>query len=154
MKYYIDGHNLIPKMYGMSLSDFDDEEALIRVLNDYGRISRCSLTVFFDQAPDEHSGVRTYGNVRANFVSYRKKADEAIFRAVQKEKARAREIIVVSSDLWVQSECRALGTQTETSESFAKKITRTLDSAQIQTENRDRKPSSEEIDEWLKLFGG
>jgi predicted RNA-binding protein with PIN domain len=49
MQYLIDGHNLIPKVPGLSLSDPDDEEQLINKLSGWARISRQKIIVFFDR---------------------------------------------------------------------------------------------------------
>lgn len=36
----IDGHNLIPKIHGLSLKMLDDEMELIQILSEYARLSR------------------------------------------------------------------------------------------------------------------
>ena len=51
MNYLIDGHNLIAKIPGLSLSMPDDEERLVELLNRFGQHSRGKLEVFFDGAP-------------------------------------------------------------------------------------------------------
>ena len=40
MGYLIDGHNLIPKIPGMSLRMEDDEQELIQLLQDFSRYKR------------------------------------------------------------------------------------------------------------------
>ena len=153
MKYYIDGHNLIPKIPGMSLADFDDEDRLIDFLCRYAGISRSEITVFFDNAPDGMPASQKRGQVQIRYISHRMKADEAIEHAVKNLGRRAAEITVISSDAHVQTECRHAGAKVEKSEAFSRKMTAALDSAGIPTESKDRTLSAEETDYWLKLFG-
>ena len=78
MAYLIDGHNLIPKIAGLSLSAIDDEQELINRLQAYCRRERKTVEVFFDQAPPGFAGTRAYGAVKAHFVRKGRTADEAI----------------------------------------------------------------------------
>jgi len=78
MSILIDGHNLIPHLPGINLSDIDDEEQLINWLQSYCRLRRRKVTVFFDQAPAGFSGERDYGAVKAYFVRQGSTADDAI----------------------------------------------------------------------------
>jgi len=50
-KIIIDGHNLIPKVSGIQLSDPEDENKLLEMLNEYCRLSRTQAEVFFDGSP-------------------------------------------------------------------------------------------------------
>ena len=47
----IDGHNLVPKIPGLSLHEVDDEERLLALLQAYARAKRKKIEVFFDGAP-------------------------------------------------------------------------------------------------------
>jgi predicted RNA-binding protein with PIN domain len=154
MMYLIDGHNLIPVLGG-SLSALDDEEHLLRLLQDFVRLSRHRVEVFFDGAPPGHAGVRTFGTVRAHFVAARITADAAIAARLHGLKERARQVTVVSSDRQVISEARGAGATSMTSDDFARLLRRTLSSpiASPRADPRDCQPlSSDEIDEWLRLF--
>ena len=51
MPLIIDGHNLIPKIPGLSLQAIDDETQLVELLGEYCRLSRRQVEVFFDNAP-------------------------------------------------------------------------------------------------------
>ena len=51
MPYIIDGHNLIPRIPDLSLQDIDDEMQLVEMLQDFCRISRKKVEVYFDNAP-------------------------------------------------------------------------------------------------------
>ncbi len=56
MLILIDGHNLIPKIPGMSLADLDDENQLIPLLQTYCRKRRNTVEVYFDRAPVGRAG--------------------------------------------------------------------------------------------------
>ena len=83
MPYLIDGHNLIPKIPGLSLQDIDDELKLIQLLQDYTRITQTTLEVYFDHAPAGHDRTQRLGRVKVIFVSDKTIADEMIIRRVQ-----------------------------------------------------------------------
>ena len=51
MPYLIDGHNLIPRIPGLSLKDLDDETALIQILQRFAARQGSRVDVFFDRAP-------------------------------------------------------------------------------------------------------
>ena len=68
MTYLIDGHNLIGKIPWIDLSSSDDEDELIKLLQEFARIRRKKIEVFFDQAPPGYSGRRNLGNLKAVFV--------------------------------------------------------------------------------------
>ena len=63
MEYYIDGHNLIPKLQGIRLSDDNDELALLERLQEFARLSRKKCTVFFDKAPENRTRSESYGTL-------------------------------------------------------------------------------------------
>jgi predicted RNA-binding protein with PIN domain len=119
----IDGHNLIPKISGMALTDLDDELRLIELLQTYARLRRKQLTVFFDHAPPGFAGPRSFGMVRAVFVRAGSSADEAIKQHLRKlDKAARQQAKVVTSDAQVRAEARALGATVITSEAFASEL--------------------------------
>lgn len=152
--YLIDGHNLIPVLGG-NLRALDDEEHLLRLLQDFVRLSRHRVEVFFDGAPPGHAATRTFGTVRAHFVSARTTADAAIAARLHNLRERARQVTVVSSDRQVISEARTAGATPITSDDFARLLRRTLSSPPPSSRTHLRDPqalSSEEIDEWLRLF--
>ena len=78
MEYYIDGHNLIPKISGIRLSDENDETELLERVQEYARLSGHKCTVFFDKAPENKTREQHYGSVRAVYVTHLIKADEEI----------------------------------------------------------------------------
>jgi hypothetical protein len=68
MPVIIDGHNLIPRIPGLSLRDIDDELRLVQLLQDFCQRSRKQVEVFFDNAPPGSAGVRSFGSVKARFI--------------------------------------------------------------------------------------
>ncbi|MFZ3069782.1 MAG: NYN domain-containing protein [Anaerolineaceae bacterium] len=151
MQYIIDGHNLIPHIPGISLSDLDDEQALIDRLMPFCRLKRAKIIVFFDQAPPGHSGNRNFGAVRAVFVPQSQTADSAIIAYLQKQGSKARNDTVVSSDHVVIAAARVHHTDVLSSQEFALK----LESALTQSPTADpvEKPlSEEEVCQWEQIF--
>jgi len=151
---FIDGHNLIPKIRGISLNMLDDEMALIRVLSEYARLSRKKLDVYFDNAPFDKAGTRKYGSITAHFIREGDTADEAIIRRVRNMKQRARNVKVVSSDQHIQREVQACQATTMSSDAFAKEIEKTLAASPSGGKPDPNHQSDGEIEQWLQLFNG
>ena len=97
MPYLIDGHNLIPKLAGFSLSAMDDEMQLISLLQTFSRVRRQPVEVYFDRAPAGHAGVRRFGTITAHFVPSSRTADDAIRERLARLGADARNWRVVSA---------------------------------------------------------
>ncbi len=155
MPYLVDGHNLIPKVPGMSLNEFDDERALIELLVTFCNRRRQQVEVFFDNAPAGGSPVRTFGGlVIARFIRQGKTADEAIHLRLERLGRQSRNWTVVSSDHAVQASARRAQARMLTSEAFA---TLMLGQVDDQAVDRGADPDAgvkpEEMDDWLKLFG-
>ena len=84
MPFLIDGHNLIPKIPGLSLQDMDDEQQLITLLLEFCRLQRKQIEVFFDNAPPGGVRARNFGNVIARFVKQGSSADQAIHQRLER----------------------------------------------------------------------
>jgi hypothetical protein len=154
MPYVIDGHNLIPKLPGMSLKAVDDEMQLVELLQEFCRVQRKQVEVFFDKAPPGGTRIRRFGSVTARFVRQGNTADEAIRVFLQRLGNAARNWTVVSSDLVVQSAARAARAQALSSEAFASLLQQALLASNQETgkdSQAELKPG--ELDDWLKLFG-
>jgi len=149
--YLIDGHNLIPKI-GLRLDSVDDEMELIVVLQEFYRIERKQIEVYFDGAPTSQAGTRKLGAVNAHFIRLGTTADHAIRSRLKKLGKSAKNWIVVSSDRQVQAEARAAHAEVLSSESFAKMLEQARNSAPKPTD--ERKLSQKEVDDWLNLFDG
>jgi predicted RNA-binding protein with PIN domain len=149
MPYLIDGHNLIPKL-GLRLDSIDDEMELVAILQEFCRMERKQVEVFFDGAPTPQAGTRKLGAVTARFVRLGTTADNAIRKRLKSLARSARNWTVVSSDRQVQAEARAALAEVISSDSFA--VTLTQARASAPKPNNERKLSQKEIDNWLKLF--
>jgi predicted RNA-binding protein with PIN domain len=153
MNYIIDGHNLIAKIPGLSLSMPDDEERLVELLNRFGQERRHKLEVYFDGAPPGQAGGRNYGRVRAYFVAASLTADEAIRRRLVKLGRSAASWVVVSSDRAVQSVAREVHAKVMRAEEFSTLVQTTLQARLASAYDASDQPlSEEEVSEWLAIF--
>lgn len=155
MAFIIDGHNLIPKVAGLSLSHLDDEQELIHTLQSYCRERGCTLEVYFDQAAPGFAGSKQYGKVTAHFIQNNSNADQAITKRLKQLKRTAQNWIVVSSDRQVQAEARTAGAGVMSAEEFAHKL---YDSGHHKHQSllpaeKQNGLGEDEIEEWLRLFG-
>jgi len=149
MPYLIDGHNLIPKL-GLRLDAMDDEMELITILQEFCRLERKQVEVYFDGAPTNQAGMRKHGSVTAHFVPLKSTADNAIRNRLKKMGRSAKNWIIVSSDHRVQLEARTAQAEILSSDAFANILKQARNSAPKPTEQR--KLTSQEVDDWLKLF--
>ena len=149
MPYIIDGHNLIPKL-GLRLDSPDDEMELAAILQEFSRLNRREVEVYFDGAPAGHAGARSLGTVRAHFVRLGQTADSAIRARLHKMGKTAKNWAVVSSDHEIQDTARAVYAESITSEEFAKQLKHVRDSAPKPA--LDQSLSEDEVEEWLALF--
>lgn len=148
MPYLIDGHNLIPKV-GLRLDSMEDEMELVAVLQEFCRIRRKDVEVYFDGAPAPHAGTRRLGAVTAHFVRLGSSADEAIRKRLKALGKSAKNWTVVTSDRQVQIEARAARAEVISSDSFAGMVKQARASA---PKPRDPKLSQEDVEEWMRLF--
>jgi predicted RNA-binding protein with PIN domain len=151
MVFIIDGHNLIPHLPGVELSDPDDEVKLIQLLQDYCRIQRKRAEVFFDRAPVGVAGVRQYGLVRAHFVREGTTADAAIMAYLKKLGKRAKNTTVVSSDRQVLAAARGAQAGTIRSDAFAAAWAQ-LAEDEPELDPRNRLLDDKEVADWEQLF--
>jgi predicted RNA-binding protein with PIN domain len=154
MPYIIDGHNLIPKIPGLSLSDIDDEEQLINLLQEFCRRRSKKAEVYFDNAPPGQLRARNYGLVTAHFVRAGQIADDAIRARLQRMGREARNWTVVSSDHAVQASAKAARAQVISSDIFAHEIIEIIDDVLESGDPEDSPLNSDEIEDWLEIFGG
>jgi len=153
MPYIIDGHNLIPRIPGLSLAETDDELQLVELLQEFCRLRRKQVDVYFDNAPAGQPRARTYGQVTARFTRAGQTADNAIRAHLTRLKASARNWIVVSSDLEVQQAGRAARAQVISSEAFSRQLLQALGTDQAESSQAaDRALSNGEVEDWLDLF--
>ncbi len=152
MPYLIDGHNLIPRVVGLSLRQADDEERLLELLAAFCARRRARVVVYFDRAAPGFAGRRSYGAVGAVFVREGRTADEAIAAHLQRVGRTARNWTVVSSDHEVQRAARWAGAKVMPSEEFARLLC--VPTGDSYDAEKPESPPPEEVDELLRLFGG
>lgn len=148
----IDGHNLVPKIKGLSLSMEDDEMVLIQILSEYTRLTRKKLEVYFDKAPIDKAGTRKFGTITAHFVREGSTADEAIIQRIRRMGPKARNVKVISSDQHILRQVQACRAETLTSDLFARDIEKVLASSPGGGKPDPQKMSEMDIENWLKLF--
>jgi predicted RNA-binding protein with PIN domain len=153
MPYIIDGHNLIPKVPGLSLEDLDDEQQLVNLLQDFCRVKQKKVEVFFDNAPAGSSGARTFGCVVARFIRQGRTADQAILEKLRRLEGDARNWTVVSSDREVRNSARSVRAKSMRVEEFAQELIGLTTDRSQQMQEHDADLSKQEVDEWLELFG-
>jgi len=150
MQYLIDGHNLIPKV-GLRLEQPDDEHELLKRLQEFCRLRRARVEVYFDAAAPGFAGSRKVGVVTAHFIHQGASADSAIEARLVKMKRSARNWTVVSSDARVQQSAAAAHAVTMQAEEFAIEMSRAERSAHSGFKP-DPLLSPEEVEGWMNLF--
>ncbi len=157
MPLLVDGHNLIPKIPGLSLSDPEDEMQLLQLLQDYCRIRRQEAECFFDLAPFGHPRRRKFGTIRVKFARAGKTADDEIKDRLAELGRQARSYIVISSDLSVQNAARAARARVKTSEDFSAELIAALREGNGPGKKGEDHPDEravgpDEVDMWIKIF--
>jgi predicted RNA-binding protein with PIN domain len=155
MPYLIDGHNLIPKISGLSLRVINDEEQLIELILEFCRRRRKQAEIYFDNSPSGQPRSQNFGLVMARFIRQGQIADDAIQARLARLGKNARNWTVVSSDKAVQARARAARAHYISSEVFAQQIEQVLSGTPPDSgKGSDAMLSSEELNNWLDLFGG
>jgi len=149
MPYLIDGHNLIPKL-GLRLDSPDDEMELVTILQEFYRLTRKPLEVYFDGAPAPQAGTRRLGTITAHFVRLGTTADDAIRKRLKTLGKSARNWTVISSDRQVQAEANAARAEVLSSDAFAARLQQARASAP--EGNNDRQLPESEVEEWMRIF--
>lgn len=151
-KIIIDGHNLVPKIPGFSLSDPDDEVKLTALLQEYGRLTRSQIELFFDNAPPGKAGKRGSGLLHLHYVKQGVSADDAIIAYMRNCCQKSADVLLVTSDRRIQAEAKAIRISFINSEVFSNEIKMALSSPQAINKEKDKMPSPDEVEEWLNLF--
>ncbi len=149
MHYIIDGHNLIPHVHGIQLSDFDDEARLIQRLEGFRRLQQAKIDLFFDRAPAGYAGTVRQGAIAIHSVRSGMTADQAILQMVRKMGKAAKNVTVVSSDRQVKAGVREMQAHMMDSGDFA----RMLEAAESES-HAPGKPEAPnpEVEYWLREF--
>jgi hypothetical protein len=154
MPYLIDGHNLIGAMSGISLSDLDDEIALLHILASFAREQRRQLEVYFDRGSLSAPSEPILSGVRSHFVRPPRTADDAIRSHLKRLNRQASNWTVVSSDRVLHQAASSFGAKIMTSESFAMLISGKSKSSIIEddSEKPDLTLNAEDVEEWERFF--
>ncbi len=152
MPYLIDGHNLIPKVPGMSLQAIDDEDRLVDALQVFYRARRQKIEVFFDQAPPTRGGRKSVGSLVVHYVRQGKQADQAILERLRQLGKTANHWTVVTSDRQVRAGAHELGASLLSSEEFAAQLIAARQVVQSAHKENPAPLGPDEVDEWLRLF--
>ncbi len=153
MPIIIDGHNLIPHIPGIELSDPDDEAKLIKRLRTYCERSNRKVTVYFDSGfpGDEHP--HPSRNLSVHFIRPPRTADDAIIERIQRLGREAPNWTIVSDDREIQTEARYARARIMSSSSFARSLTSPPSMAMKDEEEKPVQPvNADEIQEWEHLF--
>ena len=150
MPYLIDGHNLIPKL-GLRLDSLDDEDELIPRLQEFCRLRRARLEVYFDGAPPGQVPTRQAGAVTVYFVRQGSSADAAIEVRLERLGKQAKNWTVVSSDGRVQKSAKAAHASVLSSEEFAREMSKTQAMSTLMSKH-EATLAPEEVEEWLDFF--
>jgi predicted RNA-binding protein with PIN domain len=154
MPYIVDGHNLIPRIPGLSLQDIDDENRLVEMLQEFCRVSRKRVEVYFDNAPPGQLRVQKFGLVTAFFVRAGRSADQAIRQKLIRLGKEARNWSVVSSDREVQAAARAARATVIPASTFAQQLLTTIQETNSSTDTLEEPAMSpQELQHWMKEFG-
>jgi predicted RNA-binding protein with PIN domain len=151
MQYIIDGHNLIPNIRGLTLSDLDDEQALIDLLTPFLRAKKSRAMVFFDRAGTGLAGQRNFGLIKAVFVPAGQTADSAIANYIRQIKGASQNHTLVSSDRAVQASARSYHAMVLTSQEFSK-LLQIYYEGEPQAAPAERELSPEKVKQWEDLF--
>ncbi|HLB64903.1 MAG TPA: NYN domain-containing protein [Anaerolineales bacterium] len=150
MPYLVDGHNLIPSIPGLRLSDPDDESQLIGLLQAFCARARTRVTVYFDRGVLGPALTPGGGGVTVRFVRLPRTADEAIAAHLNRLGGEARNWTVVSSDGEVRSAARRAGARALTSPAFALRLS---PAAPSQAREKPEAPANkEEVAYWERQF--
>lgn len=152
MTLIIDGHNLIPQVPGMQLSDLDDETQLVEYLKQYCRRKRVNAEVFFDGALPGSKPTSGGGMIHVHYVRKGKTADSAIIEYVERQGKTASNHTVISSDRRVQTEVHARGCKTLSSAQFAAEMINVLGQIEVYSKDDDQPLHPGEVEKWLELF--
>jgi predicted RNA-binding protein with PIN domain len=154
MPYLIDGHNLIPKIPGLSLRDLDDEIKLIQVLQGFASQQHTRIEVYFDQAPASQARSQSYGAVKAHFIHQDSTADKAMINRLSRMGKDAKNWIIVTSDREILVEARSAHSQTLSSTEFAAMLKKSISATTNDIDKQaDPEISSGEVDFWMDQFG-
>ena len=150
MFYLVDGHNLIPKL-GLHLDSIDDENELIPRLQEFCRLRRARLEVYFDGAPPGQASTHRAGAATVHFIRQGSSADTAIEVRLGLLGKQAKNWTVVSSDGRIQRAAQAAHARVLSSEEFVQEMSMAQSTGSAKVKH-EATLAPEEVEEWLKFF--
>ena len=148
MPLLIDGHNLIGQLPDLRLDDPDDEVKLVARLRTYAARTRKRVTVVFDRGlPGGRSRDLSRGGVEVVFAASGYSADGILRERIRRARD-PRGLTVVTSDREVIAAAQARGARVVRSDAFAAQLA----TPHVGSGEQDVRLSSEEVEEWLRLF--
>lgn len=136
----------------MSLAEMDDEQKLITVLQEFSRLRRALVEVYFDGAPPGSTAIQSFGTVKARFIRQGKTADDAIAARLQKLGRQASSWTVVSSDRQVIAAAHSFHARVLTAAQFAALIEDTRQQAAVAEKSNDKPLADDEVAYWMHRF--
>ena len=153
MPIIVDGHNLIPHIPGIELSDPDDEVQLIYRLLSYCERSGRRLTVYFDSGFPGQEERQWGNNLTVHFVSPSSHADLAIMKHIQELGREAPNWTVVSDDREIKFAAQQARARTLSSSEFAALIKTSSDEEDSDDQEKPEQLIDDaELQEWERLF--
>lgn len=153
MPLLIDGHNLIGRLPDLDLDDPDDEAKLVARLRTYSARTGKKLTVVFDHGlPGGQSHELSGGGVNVVFASPGHTADGILRERIRRSR-NPRGMTVVTSDRQVIATAQTRGTRVMRAEKFAARLNASPTSHTEVEPEKNIQLSSEEVEEWLAMFG-
>jgi predicted RNA-binding protein with PIN domain len=148
MAYLIDGHNLLGILSDITLQSADKEEKLVQKLRPYFAYLRQSAHIFFDGGVAGSQTPRKLGNIQVFFARQGSSADALIAQRIRTH-PNPSELVLVSNDRQLLQVAHNNRARWLTASQFAQKLATYKPQKQAQHPNL----SSEEVKEWLTLFG-
>jgi predicted RNA-binding protein with PIN domain len=153
MPYIIDGHNLIGQLADISLDDPNDEALLAQKLAGFAARTGKRCVVVFDYGLPAGKSRMSTRSVQIVFASARSSADRVMMERINKT-PDPQNWIAVTSDHDVAETARKRRMGVMTSLEFADLLAAPPKPVVDEGEAADVSLSSDEVDEWLDLFGG
>lgn len=154
MGYLIDGHNLIGQLPDLSLADPNDEARLVQKLRGFAARTRKRCVVIFDQGlPGGRSSMSSHSVQVVFAAAHHSTADRILSERIRHERDATR-WTVISSDRDVLETARRHGMQSMRASQFARMLETPPTQRPGPDEAADPRLTDEEVEEWLRLFGG
>ncbi len=153
VRYWIDGHNLIGQLPGISLDDPDDEAKLVGWLKQVMARQNDRCTVFFDAGlPGGPSHELSSGGVRVVFAHGGTDADRMIIARIRKAPDPGA-VTVVSDDWQVRDAARQRRMHVISATDFARLLSAPTPPAATDDKDPNPRLSPQEKAYWMAEFG-